>query len=338
MSVLVLLATAFLLSLALTNLVRSLAPRLGLVDVPNERSLHARPKPRGGGAGIAVGFLGAVAFLTIQRELSLLTGGALLVGGAIVATMGLLDDRFRLPDAIRLPVWIAVAAGASLALGGLPAIDLGAFVLPLGVLGWLLAVLGIVWSINLYNFMDGIDGLAASQGVIAAAAGGGMLWAAGERGLALASLSLATAAMGFLIWNWPPARIFMGDVGSGFLGFSFACLAVLSERSGGPPIASWAILLAPFLVDATFTLIARALRREPFYKPHREHAYQRAVRAGRSHQAVTLMYAAFALALVPVAWLAWRAPLARLPLALGVVLLLGLLWRTQRHNATGSTP
>ena len=324
---LLLIGVAFLASCVLTFLVLRFAPTLGLMDVPNERSLHARVTPRGGGSAIVVVFLAATACLFAAFELGQAFTVTLLVGGFAVAANGLLDDRFRLPDLVRLPIWLAVAAFSVWSLGGLPELDAGAWVVQLGVLGGILAVIGVVWAINLYNFMDGIDGLAAVQAIVAGAAGGSMLWIAGERSLALAAFVLAAATAGFLVWNRPPARIFMGDVGSGFLGFCLAMLAIMSERSRAVPLLVWGLLLAPFLIDATFTVIRRVLRGEPFYKAHRSHAYQLLVQRGRSHRQVTLAYGGISLALVPIAYAAWLAPSFRVPIVAVVGLTLGLLWR-----------
>ncbi|MEO6696428.1 MAG: glycosyl transferase family 4, partial [Gammaproteobacteria bacterium] len=149
-------------------------------------------------------------------------------------------------------------------------------------------VLAVMWLTNLYNFMDGIDGLAGAQAVTAGLAGGVLLWWLNAPGLAGASLALAAASGGFLIWNCPPARIFMGDTGSGLLGFSFAVLALAGEQSRAMPAAAWLILLALFILDASYTLLARLLRGEAWYHAHRSHAYQRLVQAGLSHRRVTL--------------------------------------------------
>lgn len=320
------LALVAAVSVALTYALARLAPHVGWIDTPNARSMHALPTPRGGGAAIALCVLGVVLALLWRGDIDMRSGLVLALGGAAVALIGGLDDRFRLQDAIRLPAWFAIAGGSAVLLGGMPTLALGPRVVPLGLVGGILLVLGIVWSVNLYNFMDGIDGIAGTQAVIAAGAGGLMLVAAGAGAWALVSGALAAASLGFLVWNWSPARIFMGDVGSGFIGFVFAIVAVGSERAGGPPLVSWAILVAPFLVDATFTLARRAFRKEPFHKPHRTHAYQLAVQRGRTHRQVSAAYGLMALALVPVAWLAWRVPTLALPLAGTVVLALGLLW------------
>ena len=159
--------------------------------------------------------------------------------------------------------------------------------MPLGWFGSVIAALAIVWMINLYNFMDGADGLAASEATfVAIAAGVALMWN-GELGLALIALSIGGAAGGFFVRNKAPAKIFLGDVGSGLLGFLFAALALVSDKAGGLPFLAWLILLGVFVMDATITLIRRIFRGERWYVAHRSHAYQRLVQSGWSHGKVT---------------------------------------------------
>jgi Fuc2NAc and GlcNAc transferase len=150
------------------------------------------------------------------------------------------------------------------------------------------SVVAIAWCCNLYNFMDGIDGIAGSEGVIVGLTGGWLLWRAGAADLALVSFLIGAASAGFLVWNWPPARLFMGDVGSGLLGFLFGALAVASVERGAVPLVSWLLLLGVFVFDATATLLRRMIAGERWYAAHRSHAYQRAVQSGLSHRTVTL--------------------------------------------------
>ncbi|MDQ6959827.1 MAG: hypothetical protein Q9M27_02270, partial [Mariprofundaceae bacterium] len=166
-------------------------------------------------------------------------------------------------------------------------LQVGVWTLSLGWFGNVLAALGIVWLINLYNFMDGIDGLAGGEAVTVAVGGAILLGLGGAMDLALVALLLAAASGGFLIWNWPPARIFMGDVGSGFLGYVFAIIALASEKAGAVPAIVWVVLLAIFIFDATYTLMWRVLNGERWYAAHRSHAYQRLVQGGWSHLRVT---------------------------------------------------
>jgi Fuc2NAc and GlcNAc transferase len=157
---------------------------------------------------------------------------------------------------------------------------------PVGSLGSLLAVVGIVWSINLFNFMDGIDGLAGSEAIAAVLFGAALAWET-DPATASACLLLAASVGGFLLLNRPPARIFMGDVGSCWLGYVLAVLILASNGTGSVPMTSWFLLLSVFIVDATVTLIARVITGNSPVEPHREHAYQRLVRSGLSHGSVT---------------------------------------------------
>jgi Fuc2NAc and GlcNAc transferase len=328
---------AALASWAATGMVRRYAAAR-LLDLPNERSSHRVPVPRGGGLALAGVFLGVVVLLGALGALERGTAAALVGGAAAVAGIGWVDDHRHVRPATRLLVHVAAALWALAWLGGLPSLDLGAVEVTLGPAGWLLGVAGIVWAINLYNFMDGIDGLAGGQAVtVGVAAGVLLLLAGGPSGLAAVTLALAGCALGFLAWNWSPAKIFMGDVGSGALGYCFAVLAIASERAGALPVAAWAILMGAFVADATITLVRRLLRRERVYEAHRDHAYQRAVRSGLTHASTTsaVLLVNAALALIAAAGAA-RPSL--LPAALGVAaLLLGTLYALTPGSASAGT-
>ena len=287
--------------------VRRYAIDRSLLDVPNHRSSHSVPTPRGGGLAIAtvtlLGMALAAALGLVPGRLAL----AIVGGGTAIAAIGWLDDRRGVAVSARALVHTLAALWSVLWLGGLPALSIGGDAVRLGWMGGALAVAGIVWVTNLYNFMDGIDGLAGGEGAVVGAFAGALLLAAGRLDLALVAWLVAAASVGFLIWNWPPAKLFMGDVGSGLLGYLFATLAVASENAGGLPLLAWVILTAAFVVDATITLVRRAMHGERWYAAHRSHAYQRAVQAGRSHARVTsgtllLNLALFALAVVASRW------------------------------------
>jgi Fuc2NAc and GlcNAc transferase len=272
-------------SWALTRQVRAYALRR-LIDRPNERSSHVVPTPRGGGLALVIAFLAGATLLALAGVVDGRTAVALLPGALAIAAVGWLDDHRPLPSLPRLGVHVLAAAWAVAWLGGMPALRAGRSLLHLGPPGAVLAVLGIVWATNLYNFMDGVDGIAAGEAVAAGAAGAVLLWMAGAPGLAAPALVLAAAAAGFLPWNWQPARIFMGDVGSGAIGYAFGVLALASENAGAVPALVWLLLLGVFVVDATVTLLRRMARREPFLHAHRSHAYQRAVQGGSTHARV----------------------------------------------------
>jgi Fuc2NAc and GlcNAc transferase len=324
--VVALLLAGFVLSCALTAFVRRYALARAILDVPNERSSHTRPTPRGGGIAIAVTVLTGIAVLRllgwITQELAL----ALLIGGTAVAVTGWVDDNRSLSALTRIAVQFAAAGWAVYWLGGMPTLMVGPVILPLGAAGGAIAVFAIVWITNLYNFMDGIDGIAAVEAIVVGTAGGLMLLARGDTGIAAAALLIAAAAGGFLVWNWAPARIFMGDAGSALFGYLFAVLALASERSGSVPLLIWLLLLGVFIFDATATLLRRVVNRERWYSAHRAHAYQRIVQAGWPHARVTTIVVLIDLALVVLALLALTRPPWRIPSLIGGALLLVALY------------
>ncbi len=318
-------AAAFVASAALSGLVRRYALSRSLLDVPNERSSHSAPTPRGGGLAIAVvvltGLLVLAAAGVVAPPLATAFGG----GGALVAAVGWLDDRHGLPASLRLAVHVAGAAWMVAWLGGMPHLTIGAGAANLGRSGALLAILGIVWLTNLYNFMDGIDGIAAAEAVTVGVAGA-LLLGGREPSLALIAILVAASAGGFLVWNWAPARLFMGDVGSGFLGFIFAGLALASENTRALPALLWLVVLGPFFLDATITLLRRMARGERWQAAHRMHAYQRAVQAGWSHRRVTAVVAGISAALGAVSALVVHRPVLLGLVVVGTAAGLGVLY------------
>ena len=331
-------AAAAAASWALTALVRRYA-LARLMDLPNARSSHTIPTPRGGGLAIAVVALGGIALLGAFGVLPWRIAAALAGGGALVAGIGWVDDHQHVVAPARAAVHFLAAGWALWCLGGLPELRLGPVALPLGIAGTVLGVLGIVWVVNLYNFMDGIDGIAGGEALSAGLFGGLLLLAAGNAPLAAASFLVAAAAAGFLAWNWPPAKIFMGDVGSGMLGYLFAVLAVASERAGAVPLVAWMILLGVFVVDATVTLLRRAARGEKWYDSHRSHAYQRAVQAGWSHGRVSGLVLAVNVVLAGLAAWGWMQPrLLPAAVALGAVLLAVLYLAVERARPFPPVP
>ena len=286
-----------LASAVLTALVRRLALAHGVLDIPNERSSHSSATPRGGGMAIVVTTTTAVLVLAVQGSVPRDVCVALIGGGIAAAVVGFVDDRFAVPAGVRLAVHLSAAAWAVYWLGGLTAVRLGDHIAPLGWVGGVLAVLGIAWVLNLFNFMDGIDGIAASEAVFVAGAGA-LLSAGGGAGVTDAAAVFACACGGFLIWNWPPAKIFLGDVGSGYLGYVIAVLALAATRADSAAVWVWLILGGVFFVDATVTLLRRLVRGERVYEAHRSHAYQWLARRWGSHSKVTC-----AVLMVNVLWL-----------------------------------
>lgn len=294
----------------LTWLVRKGALARGMLDLPNWRSSHTVPTPRGGGVAIVVAASGSIGITAMVMGLDVPLAMALLGGGLPVALVGYLDDRRSLSVRVRMGVHLLAASWAVYNLGGLAPLQIGACKLDLGFFGDVVAVLSVVWALNLFNFMDGIDGLAGSEAVFVSAAGAGLVVFSGlPQDTAVAGFLIAAASAGFLLWNWPPARIFMGDSGSCYLGYSLAVLALSVGRANPGIFFAWVILGGVFFVDSTVTLVRRIASGERLYEAHRSHAYQRLARRWGSHRRVTLAVLAINLFwLYPMALLAMRLP------------------------------
>ncbi len=289
---------AFLTSFSLTAILRRYALRRQLMDVPNARSSHRVPTPRGGGMAIVVTLALAVGVLASLGLVAHSLALAMLGSGLMVALIGFVDDHGHIAARWRLLGHFAAAGWALFWLGGLPAIPALGWNLQPGWLAQVIALLFLVWMLNLYNFMDGIDGIASFE-ALCACVGALACYAAVEGVGAIGRMEwlMLAAVAGFACWNFPRARIFMGDAGSGFLGITLAVLAVRAAWVEPLLLWSWLILLGVFIVDATFTLLRRLLRGEAVYQAHRSHAYQSAARRW-GHVRVTL-----AVALITLSWL-----------------------------------
>ncbi|MCM2461596.1 glycosyltransferase family 4 protein [Pseudomonas sp. CG7] len=293
---------AAVLSLFLTGALRKYALVRSIIDIPNARSSHTVPTPRGGGVAIVFSFLLALPILAISGVLPWSILWAMLGAGSGIAVLGFLDDHGHIAARWRLLGHFAASIWALYWLGGLPAISFFGLELELAWFGHALAVFYLVWMLNLYNFMDGIDGIASVEAICACLGACLLYWLGGFDSLVVAPLVLAMAVGGFLYWNFPPARIFMGDAGSGFLGIILGLLSLQAAWTSPKLLWVWLILLGVFIVDATVTLIRRLLRGDKVYEAHRSHAYQFASRQYGRHLPVT--------AAVAVINLFWLLPLA----------------------------
>lgn len=282
-------AIVLLASAALTWFVRKRVLAHGFIDSPNERSSHVIPTPRGGGAAIVVVTTLVLIVLFARGDVSPETF-AVLVGGALpVACVGFVDDRRHLSTGVRLTVHFAAAVWAIYLVGGLPPVQVGTHLVSFGWAGYPLGVIAIVWMLNLFNFMDGIDGIAGSEAAFVGIAGGVLLGTGNlVTGIPAIGVALGSACLGFLLWNWPPARIFMGDVGSGYLGYFLACMAIIASRDNPIGLPVFLILGAVFVADATVTIVRRISRRERWDLAHRTHGYQRLSRRWGGHLPVTV--------------------------------------------------
>jgi Fuc2NAc and GlcNAc transferase len=290
--------------------VRRYALRNNIVDLPNTRSSHVAPTPRAGGIAIVLSFVAALCALCLCRVIDARTAGVLIISGCAIAGVGYLDDRRQLAARARFAVHLAAAVFVVALLGGIPELELARWGLGGFWVGAAFAVLVLAWGTNLFNFMDGIDGIAASEAIFMSMAGAYLNWLdGGDSEVTAAMLSLSAATAGCLVWNWPPARIFMGDVGSGFLGFMVTLLVILACSRGSVPIEVLPILGGVFLVDATVTLIRRFLRGDRWTEAHRMHAYQHLARRWHRHKLVTVLVIAINLGwLLPWAYMATRFP------------------------------
>lgn len=296
-------ASAFVLAWGIALLIGKLAWQLRLVQTPNERSSHSQPTPSGGGVGIAVaGFLGNLALLQGADSFAPIAMGLTM----LAAVLGLLDDRFDLSSRLRLVVHVFIVGTLLATAGSLPPVPTPLGELPSALL-YGVALLAGIWWINLFNFMDGIDGIAASQAAFMFV--GMALLSDGVNAdqtgwLAWWSIVLACASAGFLVVNWAPARIFMGDAGSNYLAVAALAIAAAFLARGILAYGTILVLGAAFITDATITLVTRALRRDSIMKAHRSHAYQKLARRWGRHSRVTLLYTAFnVIWLLPIAYL-----------------------------------
>ena len=311
---------------ALIALLRRSALTRALADLPNERSLHGAPRPRVGGIGMMAAAL-PIAFALSPHEMALPLGLALAL-----ALLSLADDRHSLPIAIRLPAHGVAALVMAFAAGA-----------ALGIV-WVIAfALAIAWMTNLYNFMDGADGLAGGMGLIGFATLALGAAHADDVPLAWTSACLASACAGFLVHNFPPARVFMGDAGSIPLGFLAGALGVMGTVHGTWPAWFPLLAFAPFIADASLTLARRALRGEKFWRAHRSHAYQRLVLSGWSHRRLALsaygvMAVSSACALLALRQNGMERSVIIWGCTAALALLFAALWRRLARSASPSTP
>jgi Fuc2NAc and GlcNAc transferase len=317
-----------LLSAGLCGVYLLLARRWQILDTPNERSSHQQPTPHGGGLPLLLAFAAGLLLAALWRgawDSGFIT---LAVAALFLMLLGVIDDLRGLSVRLRFAVYSLLCLSvAAMLVSPVLSHEMADSIVRGGV--WVaLAATAMLWSLNLYNFMDGIDGIAATQCFVACCSAALLSWGAGGDGnYALFCLLLAASHLGFLIWNWPPARLFMGDAGSVPTGFLLAGLALLGAVQGQLNPLCWLVLLAGFVTDASWTLVWRIVSGQPFTQPHRLHAYQRLSRHWDSHLAVDMLLLALnALWLAPLAWAVQTWPnygfllviLAYLPLLWGM--------------------
>ena len=297
MSIFALSIVFFIMTLLFTGYMRHYALKKNIIDNPNERSSHSVPTPRGGGVAVVCSYLLALAVLIYSQQLTVHIGLTLIAAGFVIALLGFLDDHGHINSMLRLAVHFLVAIGVVISLGGFS--EVTAFNgLQLGFMANIIAVLFLVWLLNLYNFMDGINGIASVE-AITTTVSMAILYAVLNTSLNSDILwLLAACVFGFLLWNFPKAKIFMGDACSGFLGLILGILALIALKENLALFCAWIICLGVFVVDATYTLIKRVLNGYKMYDAHRSHSYQILSRKLNSHTPVT-----WGVALINIFWL-----------------------------------
>lgn len=300
------------------------ARRAGMLDWPGERHSHEVPTPRGGGAGPVLALLLCTPWILPSTPAGSFWSSCVLPGFALLGLVGWWDDRVSLSAAARFVTQLAASAWLLGCAGAAGTVGTGTA---------LAVALGVVWMTNLYNFMDGSNGMAGTQAVFAGFVLAVLFGLAGDTAAASLASALALVAAGFLPWNLGQPRVFMGDVGSGALGFAIAALLAWGWLSGAFPLpVAWLVMLV-FVCDSSLTLLARVMNGEQWYTPHKQHLYQRLIQRGWSHGRVLALYQGINLALVaPAIAVAVSCPACAWVAAAAVTVALGLGWALVRRQ------
>ena len=315
--VLILSLIIFISSYALTWILKLIYHKTSVLDIPNERSSHSVPTPRGGGLAIVVTWYAGITFLFLFHRLDPKLYYALL-SGALLAVISLVDDFVDLNPSIRFITQFVTSIIAFLILGGFEPINIGAFVFDYKIILYPLVIVGMVWFINLYNFLDGIDGYASVEAISISLI---FLFLTGSPVLPV----LIACTLGFLIWNWPKAKIFMGDVGSTQLGFIIIVMGIYFHNRNVISFIEWIILLSPYWFDATLTLFLRWRNKEKLSKAHCKHIYQRLVQSGFSQRSIDLLLVSLNLILFIFVMVSRFYKFLQIPLLLLTLLMLYLI-------------
>jgi len=328
LSLLIFALIAFVVSWWLVGIIRALVVRHGLIDHPNERSSHTIPTPRGGGIAITLLTIsGFVAMALASRQVQTRQVIGFAIAGLLIAAISLIDDVHSLSARVRLVAQGVAALIVMATCGYVSELRFATGTVPLGLAGAVVTFLWIVGLTNAYNFMDGIDGIAGTQALVA-----GLGWSIlgvllGEPAPVLIGIFIAGSSAGFLVHNWSPARIFMGDVGSAFLGLAFASLPFLTRRGPADLFIPAVLLVWPFVFDTVLTFVRRVRNKENPFTAHRSHLYQRLNIAGFRHATLSTIYGFLAVlgAAVAIAFPFASGPL-QIGLVVSVVITAGILW------------
>lgn len=278
----------FLSTLFLTGVVKKYILAKKIIDIPNNRSSHVTPTPRGGGVAFVLIFLVSACLLFYYQLVNLHGGYVVLIAAFFIALMGYFDDLNSLSPLQRFIMQIIFAIISLYVMNFLPVINIYSYSIHPGFVLNFLVIFYLVWLTNLYNFMDGVDGIASIEAISTGLGISIIYWLTGHYDMILLPMLLSIVVAGFLYWNFPPARIFMGDVGSGFLGFMLGILSIQSLFIGVEFFYCWLILLGVFIVDSTYTLLYRMVSGKKIYLAHASHAYQHAARHYNSHLFVSM--------------------------------------------------
>jgi|WetSurMetagenome_2_1015567.scaffolds.fasta_scaffold18645_4 UDP-N-acetylmuramyl pentapeptide phosphotransferase/UDP-N-acetylglucosamine-1-phosphate transferase len=306
-----------LVSFALTWIIKNISIKKNIIDIPNARSSHSQPTPRGGGLAIVVTWYIGISFLFFDGSVSRDLYFALL-SGILLAVISLIDDVFDLKPIIRLSAQIITAVVSLTFLDGIqPVLVFGKDIFPAVIL-YFISIIGMVWFINLFNFLDGIDGYASLEAI---GMGIALYFFTGQN----INLILIASVVGFLVWNRPRARIFMGDVGSTQLGFIIVVLGIYYHNVQKLSLIYWLILTAPFWFDATLTLYRRWRNKETLSQAHCKHVYQRFVQSGFSHLKTDLLLSLLNLILILLVFVSMKYDMIQIPLLILTLIFLYLI-------------
>jgi Fuc2NAc and GlcNAc transferase len=321
----------FLASVVLIRLFCYYAVKRGLVAIPNARSSHQKATPQGAGVVFVLLWLACLLVGYLCRLFSLMDLVLFFPATLLVSLVGFWDDYKELAARKRFVAQLLAATFCVALLGDDPTLHLSRYTtVGAGWVGLILTTLSIVWSTNLYNFMDGLDGLTAIESLYVFGIGGFFFWTVGATPLALLSWVIVVTVAGFLVWNWPRARVFMGDAGSYFLGFLVGLFSLIGDRLYHIPITVWIILYGVFWFDTTVTLIRRFLRRENLAMAHREHAFHRLHRAGYSHAQVLWGVIVLNTLLAGIAIWALKTDSFKWGFGLTLFLLISVYWKIEK--------
>tara|TARA_B100000959_G_C14924865_1_gene601094 strand:- start:136 stop:1161 length:1026 start_codon:yes stop_codon:yes gene_type:complete len=306
LSILYLLIAAAISTLG-TKAYISFALNKNILAIPKDRSLHSVPIPKGGGIIIGATFLSGLLLLLLINIVPSELAVALLGGGIALVIVGFIDDLREVEPVIRFIIQFLVSFWALYWLGGMPEIEIGPWVLKQSWVLHLIGSLGIVWFINLFNFMDGVDGMLASNASLFSLMGALALFWLGHSSLSVILVLLVASLTGFLIYNWAPAKVFMGDSGAAFIGYTLAVIALYSVSERMLNFWTWIILMGYFVADTTTTMVIKIVTvRGWFHEEHRSHAYQQLALMWKDHRRTTF----FVLGITAF----WMVPLALLSL------------------------